>query len=115
MRPTELPTDVAHSINIDATKLSGPRFLVPGISASLETKSIQNLQLEPGNYVIQTHATSDQGWSFEVDAQGSIDYSPGLDVSQGGFLTGSGTGTLGVVGFGVALDGTASPTTPGPR
>jgi hypothetical protein len=98
---------MAHSIDIDATRLASPSFLIPGISGSLSTGAIQSVQLEPGSYVIQTHATSDQNWSFAVTAQGLIDYAPALDVSQGGFLTGRNTSTLGVSGFPITLDARA--------
>jgi len=98
---------MAHSINIDATRLASPSFLIPGVSGSLSTGAIQSVQLEPGSYMIQTHATPDQNWSFVVTAQGAIDYAPALDVSQGGFLTGRNTSTLGVSGFPITLDARA--------
>uniref|UniRef100_UPI00047678C8 hypothetical protein n=1 Tax=Lamprocystis purpurea TaxID=61598 RepID=UPI00047678C8 len=98
---------MAHSINIDATRLASPSFLIPGNSGSLSTGAIQSVQLEPGSYMIQTHATPDQNWSFVVTAQGAIDYAPALDVSQGGFLTGRNTSTLGVSGFPITLDARA--------
>ena len=60
--------------------------------------------MEPGTYVIQTHPTSDTTWRFEVTAQGSIAYANGLDVSEGGFLTGRGTNTFGIAGFPITLE-----------
>ena len=98
---------MVHSINIDATKLTSPSFPIPGISASLDTSAIQSLHLEPSSYVIQTHVTPNPTWNFAVTAQGLVDYAPTLDVSQGGFLTGCGSSTLGVLGFTITINATA--------
>ena len=43
-------------IQVDATHLTTPRFLIAGVTGWLETASIHTLQLEPGTFSVQTPA-----------------------------------------------------------
>ncbi len=96
-----------HHIEIDATRLDGPSMDIPSVTGVFDTNVIQALQLEPASYSVRTHANPDKNWQFEVTAQGLVDYTPILDVSQGGFLTGRGSSTLGILGFTVTINATA--------
>lgn len=102
----ERPT-MAFPIQIDATQLSSPSFLIPGKTGWLEAQSIQTLQLDPGTYSFQTRAGLDTSWGFKVTAQGTIEYATARDVGQGGILRGRGTTKLAVVGYDVSIDVTA--------
>lgn len=95
-----------YRIEVDATKLSGPSIAVPNVVGALDANVIQPLQLEPGSHSVQTHTASDTSWQFEVTPQGLVDYAPILDASHGGFLTGRGSTTLGIVGFTITMDAT---------
>src|SRR5574338_475179 len=101
-----MPTSIA----VDARSLTCTTLFIPGISGLLAKAQVQTVGLDLGQYVIQTHGTSDTGWQFEITAQGLVDYAPTLDVSQGGFLTGRGSTNLGVLGFPITLDGTGTTT-----
>ena len=93
-------------IKIDATTLANLNFMIPGLAEALAANTLQPVQLEPGRYSVQTHTASDTSWQFEVTPQGLVDYAPILDASGGGFLTGRGSTTLGIVGFTITMDGT---------
>ncbi|MEW6429928.1 MAG: hypothetical protein AB1730_00355 [Myxococcota bacterium] len=65
----------------------------------------QTVRLLPGSgpYTWVT-AAQVQSFQFTVDASGAVTYPSAKDVSQGGFLRGSGTSTLIVEGFPVVVD-----------
>lgn len=97
-------------IQINATALTCPSFVVKSMPGRLDSRSIQALALEPGSYEFQSGAFP-LNWTFTVTHEGHLDYVPELDVRQGGFLSGSGTTTLVVSGFRIALNGTSLATT----
>ena len=98
-------------IQVDATHLTTPRFLIAGVTGWLETTSIHTLQLEPGTFSVQTPAGQDASWSFAVRADGIVDYDEARDVSQGGFLSGRGTANLALLGYSLLVDASLFPGT----
>ena len=96
-------------IQVDATHLTSPRFLIAGVTGWLETASTHTLQLEPGTFSVQTPAGQDASWRFEVTPHGTVGYDEARDVSQGGFLSGRGTANLALLGYSLLIDASLFP------
>ena len=92
----------AAPIEIDATQLVYRYFIIPGVTPQwLESRStVRTLNLPTGRYHFQFASGYYADFSFDVSAQGTVDYDPAFDV----FLQGRGTSRLTIVGHEVRLD-----------
>jgi hypothetical protein len=89
------------TIEIDATALVYRQFIVPGVTASwVDAKTVQTLSLSPGSYSFQIASGYFADFTFQVGADGRIDYDPAFSS----FLSGRGTARLTIQGFQVTLD-----------
>jgi hypothetical protein len=91
------------SVNIDATALTEQSLSVYTVTGLFDSKTLQQLQLDPGTYLLQMQNGGANIGDFTVNADGTIDY----DSSMNTEFSGRGTSTLIVSGHSVNLDGTA--------
>jgi hypothetical protein len=87
-------------INIDATQLFFPSFIIPEAIPSTDARRVQSVQLVPGEYHYQVQSGVFANFTFTVTASGRVDYDHKFDA----FLNGRGTTTLQLTGFEVTLD-----------
>ncbi len=78
---------MSFQIEMKTTRLTSLNNAITGVDGSLDAKAIQILKLEPGGYIIQTHALLNTSLSVEVTAQGLVEYRFGLNVTQSCFFT----------------------------
>jgi hypothetical protein len=92
----------AASIEIDATGLVYRYYQIPGITPDwLECRSaVRTLEMPPGTYHFQVASGYFADFTFEVTAEGKVDYPPAFD----GFLEGRDSSRLTIKGFEVTLD-----------
>jgi hypothetical protein len=92
----------AASIEIDATALVYRYFVIPGVTPQwVESRSaVRTLSLAPGRYNFQVASGYYADFTFDVTAQGTVDYAAGCDA----FLQGRGTSRLTIAGLEVTLD-----------
>ncbi len=94
-------------INFDARYLSGPisLFVLPDAVQILNT----SIRLLPASsYNLEQGSGSVARWPLKIGLDGKVDYDRGLDISQGGFLSGRGTQQLQLFGFPLLVDARAS-------
>jgi len=88
-------------INIDATKLFYRQFIIPGVtSAWTDSRTIQTLNLEPGEYSFQIGSGFFADFTFIVTPQGAVEYDSKFDT----FLAGRSTSVLTIGGLEVTID-----------
>jgi hypothetical protein len=103
--PPPPPCAAGCPIAFDATGLSYSSFKISGVTDDwVDSGEVRTLRLTPGTYRFQTPATMStvSAVTFEVTADGKVDYSPSL----GGFLSGAGESTLRLHGYAVGVDAT---------
>jgi hypothetical protein len=93
------------TITVDATALTMPTFVVPGVGAqTFDTVVAQELELASGQYTFRAGGPCGIGFfPFTVTNTGTLEFDAALD----GFASGRGGTTLVVDGFGISVDATA--------
>jgi hypothetical protein len=91
------------TIHIDTSQLTNPSFLIPGQTGWINGATSPPVDLPAGTYHFQQVSGFYGDFTFEVKADGTIDYADAF----AGFLGGRGTSTLVIRGFPVRIDGTA--------
>lgn len=89
------------TIEIDATPLMYRFFMIPGVTGTwVDSRTVQSLTLAAGTYRFQVASGYFADFSFQVTADGQVDYDAAFDA----FLGGRGTTRLTIQGFEVTLD-----------
>jgi hypothetical protein len=101
-------------ITVDATRLFYRFFIIPNVTpdfghGALDARSVQTLQVSPGDYSLQVQSGVFSDLAFTVFPDGKIDY----DVSCDAFLSGRGTSALNLNGFEVTIDASSLSGVPG--
>ena len=87
-------------IKIDATRLVYSDFVIPGVTGWVDSRTVQSVNLAPGEYSFQIASGYYADFTFRVTSQGTIDF----NVTYNGFLSGRNTSTLTIDGLNVTLD-----------
>lgn len=96
---------MSFQIVIDAAVQSSPNLVLDGFASRLDRSAANTFALPVGTYSIYLAASRPAAaFSFDVSNVGLIDYAIGFDVGEGGFLSGRGSNTLGLVGFDITVN-----------
>jgi hypothetical protein len=99
--PVAQASPATFPVSIDATRLMYRYFIIPGVTSTwVDSRTIQTLNLAPGQYAFQIGSGYFADFTFTVTSTGTVQYDP----SFGTFLNGSGTSTLVIKGLAVTLD-----------
>jgi len=90
-------------VTIDGSDVTRQGFYVPGVSGWFNSKTAIQLQMSTGTYQLISNAMGEAVGSFQVRADGMVDFDPALDE----VFIGRGTSTLKLRGYTVQIDARA--------